>query len=637
MTDYPYDMDIVVDPNNPANVVTDGAVYLYDPADTAGTTPIALRDTSGLPLPNPMTPNAQGYLQPRIATIPQTMWKSGPYTGFFNSYVGLRNEAVAAKTAAETAQGAAVDAASTAAAAAEAAQSAADGTVTSGEVVGDDLVLTRTDSTTVNAGNVRGPQGLQGLQGAKGDTGNAGPQGDQGPAGPATTDASLLATGTVPDARLPTRLADAQLGATYAPTDGGNTTNRRAVALNTPTFDGSFSFSKISSNQDGLIAVKDLNVSAGFGGQVGQGGAISYFKAIGIAGHHSGPGNYDHFWGSLYHDGTREAGMFIGDITGRRGGNVYGGHFRVQSDTTAPPYLVGLALELIPNVAKGAQVTKVLGAGISANTPTTTITLTTAEQFTSGTNLSFVAADSSLVVAYVSATMGAPSTSIPVTSFTTASPIANGGNVTVGVNSTYLGLDIQNNGSQSASAAVSVSHHGSAASPFTFGINFDSSAASPTATAIMLGGSWGSGINMNANSMVSVGSITGVGASPNRDVRLVDNLLLDNARHIKFKDAGGTARKIISVTSSDNFRIIAPGASKQFEFYDSTEATLLARITSGGRADFSLAGVTTKYTSGPTQPAYLTSGQVEVWHDTGSGTDYLIVNSNGVSKKVALT
>jgi len=36
-----------------------------------------------------------------------------------------------------------------------------------------------------------------------------------GPAGPATTDASLLAAGTVADARLPTRLSDAQLSATY--------------------------------------------------------------------------------------------------------------------------------------------------------------------------------------------------------------------------------------------------------------------------------------------------------------------------------------------------------------------------------------------------------------------------------------
>ncbi|WP_423182219.1 hypothetical protein [Arthrobacter sp. NyZ413] len=435
----------------------------------------------------------------------------------------------------------------------------------------------------------------------------------------------------------PGKLARDALDTVFSPVNGGNTTNGRALSLDTPTFDGSFAFSKISNNQDGLIAVRNLSVSGGFGGQVGQGGNISYFKAIGIAAHHDGPGNYDHFWGSVQHDGTREAGMFIGDITGRRGGNVYGGHFRVQSETTAPPYLVGLALELIPNVPKSSQLMKILGAGIPANSPTTSVTLTTAEQLTSGTNLSFVAADSSVVVAYVSSTMSAPSNAIPVTSFTTASPILSGSKVTVGVNSTYLGLDIQNNGSQATSAAVSVSHHGTATTPFVFGLNFDSSAASANGTAIMIGGSWGSGVNMNANTITQASSIVAVGSSPNRDVRLVDNLLLDNARHIKFKDSNGVGQKAIGATSSNNLRFKLISGGTQFEFYDSSETILLARIASSGRADFSLAGVTTKYTSSATQPAYLTDGQVEVWHDTGSGTDYLVVNVHGVSKKVALS
>jgi hypothetical protein len=38
-------------------------------------------------------------------------------------------------------------------------------TVSTGTVVGDNLILTRTDGTTNNAGNVRGPQGAQGLPG----------------------------------------------------------------------------------------------------------------------------------------------------------------------------------------------------------------------------------------------------------------------------------------------------------------------------------------------------------------------------------------------------------------------------------------------------------------------------------------
>lgn len=52
-----------------------------------------------------------------------------------------------------------------------------------------------------------------------------GPKGDPGPAstvpGPPTTDASLLAAGTLADARLPARLQDAALSATYGPTAAG--------------------------------------------------------------------------------------------------------------------------------------------------------------------------------------------------------------------------------------------------------------------------------------------------------------------------------------------------------------------------------------------------------------------------------
>lgn len=85
---------------------------------------------------------------------------------------------------------------------------------TTGTVVGDDLILTRTDGTTVNAGNVRGatgptgPQGPAGPQGIQGDTGPqgvqgaTGPQGETGPQGPqgvqgATGPANTLTIGTV--------------------------------------------------------------------------------------------------------------------------------------------------------------------------------------------------------------------------------------------------------------------------------------------------------------------------------------------------------------------------------------------------------------------------------------------------------
>lgn len=121
MTDYPLDMQLVVDPLNPENVVREGAVFLYDPSDEAGVSPIALKDPSGLPLANPLQSNAFGFTQPCIVTIPRVKWKSGTFEGFFYSYDGLRNEAIAARAAAEIAQAAAVSAGADAASVAEAA------------------------------------------------------------------------------------------------------------------------------------------------------------------------------------------------------------------------------------------------------------------------------------------------------------------------------------------------------------------------------------------------------------------------------------------------------------------------------------------------------------------------------------
>lgn len=486
------------------------------------------------------------------------------------------------------------------------------------------LTSAATGATAVSA------LGAASAWGAPNDRGNSSyvPISEKGsPSGVATLDDKVK----IPIAQVP------DLSTLYPHRNGADTTNTRLLSLNSSSFDGQFNFSKISANQDGLIAVKDLNVSSGFGGQVGQGGDISYFKAIGIAAHHSGPGNYDHFWGSLYHDGTREAGMFIGDITGRCGGNVYGGHFRVRSDSTPPPYMVGLALELVPNVTRGRKTTAALGITVPAQIDITSVELADNVQLTTGTNISFTAADGSAVVAYVSEHMATLSRVVPVTAFSSKAPIYAGSAVVIGVDSTYVGLDIQNNGTASASAAISISQHGGAQEPYIFGINFDASSSSSAATAIMVGGAWGSGINLNANSIVQAGSIAGVGSSPHRDVRVADNLLLDNSRHLKFRDSNGTAQKVLSVTAENNLRLKLAAQDSQIEFFDSKESTVLGRITSSGRADFPRGGVTTKCSSGPNEPPFLTNGHIEVWHDTVSGSDFLIINVDGKSKKVGLT
>lgn len=71
------------------------------------------------------------------------------------------DRAEAARTGAESAQGFAEDAR-------DAAQALVDVTVTSGDVVGDNLILTRTDGSTVDAGDVRGPKGDPGDKGDPG-------------------------------------------------------------------------------------------------------------------------------------------------------------------------------------------------------------------------------------------------------------------------------------------------------------------------------------------------------------------------------------------------------------------------------------------------------------------------------------
>lgn len=58
-----------------------------------------------------------------------------------------------------------------------------DATIVGATVTGDNLILTKFDTTTVNAGNVRGATGDTGATGATGDTGPTGATGPTGPTG----------------------------------------------------------------------------------------------------------------------------------------------------------------------------------------------------------------------------------------------------------------------------------------------------------------------------------------------------------------------------------------------------------------------------------------------------------------------
>ena len=106
------------DPSNPGLVAPNASVTIFEPGDPTKT-PLTLTTLAGDPLPNPVTVNGLGYGPAFMhATLPQVAWSGGGLTGTFESYEGMRDEAIAAVTAAETAAGnaAAAEAAAVAAA-----------------------------------------------------------------------------------------------------------------------------------------------------------------------------------------------------------------------------------------------------------------------------------------------------------------------------------------------------------------------------------------------------------------------------------------------------------------------------------------------------------------------------------------
>lgn len=189
--------------------------------------------------------------------------------------------------------------------------------------------------------------------------GPRGPQGEKGdPGSIANLQAELVAADANPAS--PFRIAQdlrhsATIDAVAVKQVDGSSVNKRLASRYQPTFTPSFEYSKISSVQDGFLVWSGMNVSGGFGGAIGDGQPISYFKAVGGSITHSGPGNLDVFWASVNHTGPREAGLFIGDLTSSGGGNNYGIHTRnIQNNLKPNDMLVGYECELIPNVARGS-------------------------------------------------------------------------------------------------------------------------------------------------------------------------------------------------------------------------------------------------------------------------------------------
>lgn len=97
---YPYETQLVLNADATSVLVKDSVVTIYDASDTGMVSPLALVDTAGVGLPNPLPVTAQGFLPAFQATVPQVLWAGAGFFGYLNSYQGLLNEMGDARAAA---------------------------------------------------------------------------------------------------------------------------------------------------------------------------------------------------------------------------------------------------------------------------------------------------------------------------------------------------------------------------------------------------------------------------------------------------------------------------------------------------------------------------------------------------------
>lgn len=98
---YTFEQILAADESNPQLVATNGGVTIFAPGDP-NRTPLAITTVDGLPLANPVQVNSQGYGPAFMhATLDRVAWSSGTFSGYFTSYDGMKQVAVAARDAAE--------------------------------------------------------------------------------------------------------------------------------------------------------------------------------------------------------------------------------------------------------------------------------------------------------------------------------------------------------------------------------------------------------------------------------------------------------------------------------------------------------------------------------------------------------
>jgi hypothetical protein len=100
---FTFDQVFAADPANPANIAQNAAITIFAPGDVT-MTPLTITDPDGAPLTNPITVNANGFGSAFAhATLDRVAWAGGGFTGYFTSYEGIKNVAIAAQAAAEAA------------------------------------------------------------------------------------------------------------------------------------------------------------------------------------------------------------------------------------------------------------------------------------------------------------------------------------------------------------------------------------------------------------------------------------------------------------------------------------------------------------------------------------------------------
>lgn len=154
MTDYPYEGQLIADPVTFQRAVS-AQVTVYDAADTGNTTPLALKDTNGLPTTNPLTSSSDAFVRPIYAPSQDIKYVGAGLTVFVSSAKGMRDAAEGAAIAAQAAANSAVEA-------------VADRIATAAVNGSGRLILTKASGATVDAGPVIGSQGVPGPPGQDG-------------------------------------------------------------------------------------------------------------------------------------------------------------------------------------------------------------------------------------------------------------------------------------------------------------------------------------------------------------------------------------------------------------------------------------------------------------------------------------